>query len=96
MKLGLDPTRPDIHLGHTVPLRELRRFQELGHTAVLIIGDTTARIGDPSGQSVTRPQLSREEVDAAAQTYLKQAWKILDRAQDRGSPPDRMVRQDEA
>jgi tyrosyl-tRNA synthetase len=78
VKLGLDPTRPDIHLGHTVQLRELRRFQDLGHTAVLIIGDTTARIGDPSGQSITRPQLSRAEVDAAAATYLSQAWKILD------------------
>ncbi len=78
VKLGLDPTRPDIHLGHTVPLRELRRFQDYGHTAVLIIGDTTARIGDPSGQSVTRPQLTRAEVDEAAKTYLKQAWKILD------------------
>jgi len=78
VKLGLDPTRPDIHLGHTVPLRKLRRFQDLGHTAVLIIGDTTARIGDPSGQSVTRPQLSRAEVDEAAATYLRQAWKILD------------------
>ena len=80
VKLGLDPTRPDIHLGHTVQLRELRRFQEQGHTAILIIGDTTARIGDPSGQSVTRPQLTREEVNAAAATYLKQAWKILDQA----------------
>ena len=80
VKLGLDPTRPDLHLGHTVPLRELRRFQDQGHTAVLIIGDTTARIGDPSGQSVTRPQLSRSQVAAASETYLKQAWKILDRA----------------
>jgi len=78
VKLGLDPTRPDIHLGHTVVLRTLRRFQERGHTAVLIIGDWTARIGDPSGQNVTRPQLSKEEVQAAAQTYLHQAWKILD------------------
>ncbi|GAC1484091.1 MAG: tyrosine--tRNA ligase [Candidatus Dormibacteria bacterium] len=80
VKLGLDPTRPDIHFGHTVPLRELRRFQDRGHTAVLIIGDTTARIGDPSGQSVTRPQLSRAQVEEAAATYLKQAWKILDEA----------------
>jgi len=78
VKLGLDPTRPDIHLGHMVVLRTLRRFQERGHTAVLIIGDWTARIGDPSGQNVTRPQLSKEEVQAAAQTYLHQAWKILD------------------
>ncbi|HEX9096975.1 MAG TPA: tyrosine--tRNA ligase [Candidatus Dormibacteraeota bacterium] len=78
VKLGLDPTRPDIHLGHTVVLRALRRYQERGHTAVLIIGDWTARIGDPSGQNVTRPQLTKEEVNAAATTYLEQAWKILD------------------
>jgi tyrosyl-tRNA synthetase len=78
VKLGLDPTRPDIHLGHTVVLRALRRYQEHGHMAVLIIGDWTARIGDPSGQNITRPQLSKEEVNAAAKTYLDQAWKILD------------------
>jgi tyrosyl-tRNA synthetase len=78
VKLGLDPTRPDIHLGHTVVLRALRRYQEQGHTAVLIIGDWTARIGDPSGQNVTRPQLTKDEVTAAAKTYLDQAWKILD------------------
>jgi len=78
VKLGLDPTKPDIHLGHTVPLRALRRYQQHGHQAVLIIGDWTARIGDPSGQNVTRPQLTKQEVDAAAQTYLDQAWKILD------------------
>ena len=80
VKLGLDPTRPDIHLGHTVPLRALRRYQEHGHQAVLIIGDWTARIGDPSGQNVTRPQLTKDEVTAAARTYLDQAWKILDQA----------------
>lgn len=80
VKLGLDPTRPDIHLGHTVVLRTLRRFQEAGHTAVVIIGDTTAQIGDPSGQNATRPQLSREDVDAAARTYLDQMWKLLDRS----------------
>jgi tyrosyl-tRNA synthetase len=78
VKLGLDPTKPDIHLGHTVVLRALRRYQDEGHVAVLIIGDWTARIGDPSGQNVTRPQLAKEEVDAAAKTYLEQAWKILD------------------
>lgn len=78
VKLGLDPTRPDIHLGHTVVLRALHRYQEQGHQAVLIIGDWTARIGDPSGQNATRPQLTKEEVDAAAKTYLDQAWKILD------------------
>ena len=81
VKLGLDPTRPDIHLGHTVVLRALRRYQEHGHQAVLIIGDWTARIGDPSGQNVTRPQLTKEEVDIAARTYLDQAWKILDEAE---------------
>src|SRR5438309_7097494 len=79
VKLGLDPTRPDLHLGHTVVLRALRRYQEHGHQAVLIIGDWTARIGDPSGQNVTRPQLTKEEVEAAATTYLEQAWKILDK-----------------
>jgi tyrosyl-tRNA synthetase len=81
VKLGLDPTRPDIHLGHTVVLRALRRYQEHGHRAVLIIGDWTARIGDPSGQNVTRPQLTKDEVDAAARTYLDQAWKILDKSE---------------
>jgi tyrosyl-tRNA synthetase len=79
VKLGLDPTRPDIHLGHTVVLRALRRYQEHGHQAVLIIGDWTARIGDPSGQNITRPQLTKDEVNAAARTYLDQAWKILDK-----------------
>lgn len=81
VKLGLDPTKPDIHLGHTVQLRTLRRYQQHGHQAVLIIGDWTARIGDPSGQNVTRPQLTKEEVDSAARTYLDQAWKILDEGQ---------------
>jgi tyrosyl-tRNA synthetase len=78
VKLGLDPTRPDLHLGHTVVLRAMRRFEDAGHTGVLIVGDWTARIGDPSGQNVTRPQLTREQVDAAAETYLNQLWKILD------------------
>src|SRR3989440_2482310 len=80
VKLGLDPTRPDLHLGHTVVLRALRRYQQLGHQAVLIIGDWTARIGDPSGQNVTRPQLTKEEVETAGKTYLEQAWKVLDEA----------------
>jgi tyrosyl-tRNA synthetase len=79
VKLGLDPTRPDIHLGHIVVLRALHRYQEHGHQAVLIIGDWTARIGDPSGQNVTRPELTKEQVDAAAATYLDQVWKILDK-----------------
>src|SRR2546428_14031563 len=81
VKLGLDPTRPDIHLGHTVVLRAMRRYQQRRHRAVRIIGDWTARIGDPSGQHVTRAQLPKAEVDQAAQTYLDQAWKILDRAE---------------
>ena len=78
IKLGVDPTAPDIHLGHTVVLRKLREFQDLGHHAVLIIGDFTARIGDPSGRSVTRPQLTREDITANATTYLEQVGKILD------------------
>ncbi|MDX2085151.1 MAG: tyrosine--tRNA ligase [Candidatus Melainabacteria bacterium] len=78
VKLGLDPTRPDLHLGHTVVLRKLRMFQDLGHQAVLIIGDATAMIGDPSGRNVTRPPLTEEEVLANAQTYLDQAAKVLD------------------
>src|SRR3712207_7994590 len=72
VKLGLDPTAADIHLGHTVVLQKLREFQDLGHTVVLIIGDYTARVGDPSGRSATRPVLSPEEIDAHAATYLAQ------------------------
>jgi tyrosyl-tRNA synthetase len=79
VKLGVDPTAPDIHLGHTVVLTKLREFQDLGHVAVLIIGDFTARIGDPSGRSATRPQLSAEEVASNAATYLDQVFKVLDR-----------------
>lgn len=78
VKLGLDPTRPDLHLGHTVVLKKLRAFQDLGHQAILIIGDATAMIGDPSGRSVTRPPLTEEEVQANAQTYLEQAGKVID------------------
>ena len=77
-KLGVDPTSPDLHLGHTVVMRKLRHFQEMGHTAVFLIGDFTALVGDPSGQSETRPQLSREQVEANTKTYLAQAYKILD------------------
>src|SRR5215208_7183147 len=77
VKLGIDPTAPDIHLGHTVALRHLRRFQDHGHTVVLIIGDYTARVGDPSGRSATRPVLSGEEIDANARTYVEQAGKVL-------------------
>ena len=80
VKLGVDPTTSDIHLGHTVVLRKLRQFQDLGHQAVLIIGDFTGMIGDPSGRSVTRPQLTHQEVIANAATYREQASKILDPA----------------
>jgi len=76
--LGVDPTAPDIHLGHTVVLRKLKHFQDLGHTAIFLIGDFSAMIGDPTGQSETRPPLSREQVDANAKTYLEQVFKILD------------------
>ena len=78
-KLGVDPTSPDLHLGHTVQLEKLRQFEELGHQVVLIIGDFTATIGDPSGRSATRPQLTRDEVVHNAGTYTEQAFKILDR-----------------
>ncbi|MFW6146413.1 MAG: tyrosine--tRNA ligase [Planctomycetota bacterium] len=78
IKLGLDPTAPDIHLGHTVVLGKMRQFQDLGHKAVLIIGDYTARIGDPTGQNSTRPMLSAEQIEANATTYINQAAKVLD------------------
>ena len=81
VKLGVDPTAPDIHFGHTVALEKLRQFQELGHQAVLLIGDFTATIGDPSGRSATRPPLTREEVLVNAETYTDQAFKILDKSQ---------------
>ncbi|HEV2207107.1 MAG TPA: tyrosine--tRNA ligase, partial [Candidatus Acidoferrales bacterium] len=77
--LGVDPTAPDIHLGHTVVLRKLKHFQDMGHTAVFLIGDFSAMIGDPTGVSETRPPLSREQVDANAKTYLAQVYKILHR-----------------
>jgi tyrosyl-tRNA synthetase len=79
VKLGVDPTAPDIHLGHTVVLRKLREFQDLGHTVVLIIGDYTARVGDPSGRSATRPHVDPAEVDSNAETYQDQAFRVLDR-----------------
>jgi tyrosyl-tRNA synthetase len=79
VKLGVDPTAPDIHLGHTVVLRKLREFQDRGHTVVLIIGDYTARVGDPSGRSATRPQVDPAEVDRNAETYQDQAFRVLDR-----------------
>ncbi len=79
VKLGVDPTAPDLHLGHAVPLRKLRQFQDLGHTVVLIIGDFTALIGDPSGRNSTRPPLTSEQIDANARTYVDQAFRILDK-----------------
>src|SRR3954454_21292143 len=77
IKLGMDPTAPDVTLGHAVPLRVIRQFQEWGHKAVLIIGDYTARVGDPTGRNKTRPQLTGEEIDANARTYVAQGGKIL-------------------
>lgn len=79
IKFGVDPTAPDIHLGHTVPLEKLRQFQELGHQAILLIGDFTATVGDPTGRSTARPPLTREEVLENAKTYTEQAFKVLDR-----------------
>src|SRR5918999_1884847 len=79
VKLGIDPTAPDIHLGFVVVLKKLQEFQRLGHTAVLVIGDYTARVGDPSGRSKTRPVLSPEEIEANTLTYLDQAYLVLDR-----------------
>ncbi len=78
IKLGVDPTSPDLHLGHAVPLRKMRQFQDLGHQVTLIIGNGTALIGDPSGKNSTRPQLSQEQIEANAETYVAQAMKILD------------------
>ncbi len=83
IKLGLDPTSPDIHLGHTVVLRKMRQFQDMGHKAVLIIGDYTARVGDPTGQNTTRPMLSGEQIEKNAQTYFDQAGHILDTSEDK-------------
>src|SRR5437588_12609396 len=78
VKLGIDPTAPDIHLGHAVVLRKLREFQDAGHRVVLIVGDYTARVGDPSGRTSLRPMLAQEEIEANAATFQEQAAKILD------------------
>jgi len=80
LKMGFDPSAPDIHLGHVVGLRKLRQLQDLGHQVVLIVGDWTAQIGDPSGQSVTRPMLTRKQVEANAETYLRQFFRVVDQA----------------
>ena len=79
IKAGFDPTRPDLHLGHTVLMQKMRQFQELGHEVVFLVGDFTAMVGDPTGKSDSRPRLTREEVRAAAATYTEQAFKVLDR-----------------
>src|SRR5437868_9260517 len=79
VKIGMDPTAPDLHLGHTVPLERLRRFQDLGHTVIFLIGDFTGMIGDPTGRNSTRPPLTEEQIAANAETYKKQVFKILDR-----------------
>src|SRR5512134_2819713 len=80
VKLGMDPSAPDLHLGHTVVLGKLRQFQDLGHTAILLVGDFTARIGDPSGRRKTRPALTPEEVRRNASTYVEQAGRVVDAA----------------
>src|SRR5271166_6371808 len=80
VKAGFDPTRPDLHLGHCVLLQKLRAFQDLGHTAIFLVGDFTAMVGDPTGVNESRPRLTREAVNQAAETYLEQAFKVLDRS----------------
>src|SRR5258706_2178190 len=80
VKQGFDPTAPDIHLGHTIGLRKLRQFQDLGHQVVLIVGSYTALVGDPSGRNKTRPRLTEAEVNANAQTYLDQFFKVVDKS----------------
>src|SRR5580693_4412497 len=79
VKAGFDPTAPDLHLGHTVLIRKLKHFQDMGHTVIFLIGDFTGLIGDPTGRSATRPPLSRDQIDANAETYKAQVFKILDR-----------------
>ena len=78
VKAGFDPTAPDLHLGHTVLMRKLKHFQDMGHTVIFLIGDFTGLIGDPSGRSATRPPLTREQIDQNAETYKAQVFKILD------------------
>src|SRR3974377_2354976 len=79
VKAGFDPTAPDLHLGHTVLMRKLKHFQDMGHTVIFLIGDFTGLIGDPTGRSATRPPLSREQIDQNAETYKAQVFKMLDR-----------------
>src|SRR5207237_47629 len=79
VKMGFDPTAPDLHLGHTVPLERMRRFQDFGHTVIFLIGDFTAMIGDPTGRNTTRPPLNDEQIAANAETYKRQVFKVLDK-----------------
>ena len=92
LKMGFDPSAPDLHLGHAVGLRKLRQLQDMGHTVVLIVGDWTAQIGDPSGQSATRTMLSAEEVLQNAETYMAQFFKIVDRDRTETRLAERVVR----
>jgi tyrosyl-tRNA synthetase len=91
VKAGFDPTRPDLHLGHTVLMEKMRQFQELGHEVIFVVGDFTAQIGDPSGRNAMRPPLSREEIEVGARTYAEQAFKILDRERTRLEYNDRWL-----
>ena len=91
IKLGLDPTAPDLHLGHTVVLNKLRQMQDLGHTVIFLIGDFTSMIGDPSGRNITRPPLTREQIEENAKTYFAQASLVLDRGENRDPLQLRMV-----
>ena len=91
VKVGFDPTAPDLHLGHTVLLRKMKHFQDLGHTVIFLIGDMTAMIGDPTGRNVTRPPMTREDIDANAETYKAQVFKILDPRQDRSPLQQRLA-----
>src|SRR5437879_11791304 len=91
VKAGFDPTAPDLHLGHTVLLRKMKHFQDLGHTAIFLVGDTTAMIGDPSGRNATRPPMTREQVQANTETYKAQVFKILDPAKTEVRSEERRV-----
>ena len=83
IKAGFDPTAPDLHLGHTVLLRKMKHFQDLGHTVIFLIGDMTGLIGDPTGRNITRPPMTRDEINRNAETYKEQVFKILDPRKDR-------------
>ena len=95
VKAGFDPTAPDLHLGHTVLLRKMKHFQDLGHRVIFLIGDNTGLIGDPTGRNTTRPPMTREEIDKNAETYKTQVFKILDPREDRSAIQQRMAGADE-